>query len=241
MYVTQWLTERWDQLYGAFLEADRWKLYFRGLGKTLEIAAFAVLLGILIGVIIAIVKVSAAQQRDKGKLNKLLWLAEKFCNLYLTVIRGTPVMVQLLIIYTGIFVSMTDGTLAAVVGFGINSGAYVAEIIRAGIQSIDRGQTEAGRSLGLTSGMTMRLIVLPQAVRNILPALFNEFITLLKETSVAGYVAVQDVLKMATNIQNRVYNIAPLLITAVFYLVLVVLMTQVQKLIERRLAASDRR
>ncbi len=239
--MNEWLTGRWEQLYGAFIEGDRWKLYFRGLGKTLEIAAGAVILGIIIGIIIAIIKVSAAQQRERGKCNKILWVAEKICNLYLTVIRGTPVMVQLLIIYTGIFVSMTDGTLAAIIGFGINSGAYVAEIIRAGIQSIDRGQTEAGRSLGLSSGMTMRLIVLPQAVRNILPALFNEFITLLKETSVAGYVAVQDILKMATNIQNRVYNIAPLLITAVFYLVLVVLMTQIQKRIERRLANSDRR
>lgn len=231
----------WEKFSGAFLENGRWILYFKGLGKTLELAAGAVLLGILIGVVVAIIKVSAAQSKQGHKRNPLLWTLEKICDIYLTVIRGTPVMVQLLIIYTGIFTSMTDGTLAGIVGFGINSGAYVAEVIRAGIQSIDRGQTEAGRSLGLSSGKTMRLIILPQAVRNILPALFNEFITLLKETSVAGYIAVQDVLKMATNIQNRVYNIAPLMITAVFYLVLVVGMTQVQRLIERRLSASDRR
>ncbi len=231
----------WEKFSGAFLENGRWILYFKGLGKTLELAAGAVLLGILIGVVVAIIKVSAAQNKQGRGRNPLLWTLEKICDIYLTVIRGTPVMVQLLIIYTGIFTSMTDGTLAGIVGFGINSGAYVAEVIRAGIQSIDRGQTEAGRSLGLSEGKTMRLIVLPQAVRNILPALFNEFITLLKETSVAGYIAVQDVLKMATNIQNRVYNIAPLMITAVFYLVLVVGMTQVQKLIERRLSASDRR
>ena len=134
---------------------------------------------------------------------------------------------------------MTDGTLAGIVGFGINSGAYVAEIIRAGIQSIGKGQTEAGRSLGLTSGMTMRLIVMPQAVRNILPALFNEFITLLKETSVAGYIAVNEVVKMANGIKAKVFNIMPLIITAAIYLVIA--LTQVQKYMEGRLRASDRR
>lgn len=224
----------------AFITNDRWKLYFQGLGKTLQIALGAVILGIIIGVIIAIIKVCAQNART-GKKNIILIILEKICDVYLTVIRGTPVMVQLLIIYAGVFSGMTDGTLSAIVGFGINSGAYVAEIIRAGIQSIDKGQTEAGRSLGLTYGQTMRMIILPQAIKNILPALFNEFITLLKETSVAGYVAVQDVLKVATNIQNKVYNIAPLIITAIFYLVIVFIMTQIQKQIERKLAQSDRR
>ncbi len=220
---------------------DRWKLYFKGLGKTLEIALLAVLLGVMIGIVIALVKVVAAQNRAYGKHNMLIIVADKICSLYLTVIRGTPVMLQLLIIYAGVFVSMTDGTLAAIVGFGINSGAYVAEIIRAGIQSIGKGQTEAGRSLGLTSAMTMRLIVLPQAIRNILPALFNEFITLLKETSVAGYIAVGEIVKMANNIKTKVYTIMPLIITAVFYMVLVIGLEQVQKAIERRLSASDHR
>ena len=239
--MNEWFAKVVSDFSGALIEGDRWKLYFQGLGKTLQIAAGAVVLGIIIGIVIAIIKVSANQHSNSGKCPVFLKILEKICDIYLTVIRGTPVMVQLLIIYAGIFVTMTDGTIAAIVGFGINSGAYVAEIIRAGIQSIDKGQTEAGRSLGLTSGQTMRLIILPQAIRNILPALFNEFITLLKETSVAGYVAVQDILKMATNIQNKVYNIAPLMITAVFYLVLVIIMTQVQKQIERRLAQSDRR
>jgi len=231
----------WSDFYDAFIVGDRWKLYFKGLGKTLEIALLAVLLGVMIGIIIALVKVVAAQNRAHGKHNAVIMVADKICSLYLTIIRGTPVMLQLLIIYAGVFVSMTDGTLAAVVGFGINSGAYVAEIIRAGIQSIGKGQTEAGRSLGLTSAMTMRLIVLPQAIRNILPALFNEFITLLKETSVAGYIAVGEIVKMANNIKTKVYTIMPLIITAVFYMVLVIGLEQVQKAIERRLAASDHR
>lgn len=231
----------WDQFRDAFLVNGRWQLYMKGLLKTLELAAGAVILGIVIGIVIALVKVSAQQSRDGGKHNWFLIIAEKICDLYLTVIRGTPVMLQLLIIYGGIFVSMTDGTLAGIVGFGINSGAYVAEIIRAGIQSISKGQTEAGRSLGLTSGMTMRLIVMPQAVRNILPALFNEFITLLKETSVAGYIAVNEVVKMANGIKAKVFNIMPLIITAAIYLVLVIALTQVQKYMEGRLRASDRR
>lgn len=231
----------WDQFRDAFLVNGRWQLYMKGLLKTLELAAGAVILGIVIGIVIALVKVSAQQSREGGKHNWFLIIAEKICDLYLTVIRGTPVMLQLLIIYGGIFVSMTDGTLAGIVGFGINSGAYVAEIIRAGIQSIGKGQTEAGRSLGLTSAMTMRLIVMPQAVRNILPALFNEFITLLKETSVAGYIAVNEVVKMANGIKAKVFNIMPLIITAAIYLVLVIALTQVQKYMEGRLRASDRR
>lgn len=231
----------WLDFNNAFLVGDRWRLYLKGLGKTLELALLSVLLGVLIGIVVALIKVVAAQNRDAGKKNTLICIAEVLCNLYLTIIRGTPVMLQLLIIYAGVFVSMTDGTLAAVVGFGINSGAYVAEIIRAGIQSIGKGQTEAGRSLGLSAGMTMRLIVLPQAIRNILPALFNEFITLLKETSVAGYIAVSEIVKMANNIKTKVYTIMPLIITAVFYLVLVIGLTQLQKVLERRLSASDHR
>ncbi len=171
----------------------------------------------------------------------LLRAGEWLCDVYLTVIRGTPVMLQLMIIYFSVFASMSDGTLAAIVGFGINSGAYVAEIVRSGIQSINRGQTEAGRSLGLSAGMTMRFIILPQAFRNILPALFNEFITLLKETSVASVIAVPDMVKNATNIKTKIYNIAPLYVTALIYLVLVVGLTVVQRKIEGRLRESDRR
>lgn len=230
-----------DELYAAIVQDGVWKLYLRGMGKTLQIAAGAVVLGIAIGVLIAIVKVSAAQSRGKGAGHACLKAAEAVCNLYLTVIRGTPVMLQLLIIYFSVFASVSDGTLAAIVGFGVNSGAYVAEIVRSGIQSIDKGQTEAGRSLGLTGGMTMRLIVLPQAVKNILPALFNEFITLLKETSVAGYIAVTELTKVSTNIRTITWSMTPLYVVAVLYLIMVVLLGQVQKRLERRLAASDKR
>ena len=181
------------------------------------------------------------QKKMGGHCGVLLRAGEWLCDVYLTVIRGTPVMLQLMIIYFSVFASMSDGTLAAIVGFGINSGAYVAEIVRSGIQSINRGQTEAGRSLGLSAGMTMRFIILPQAFRNILPALFNEFITLLKETSVASVIAVPDMVKNATNIKTKIYNIAPLYVTALIYLVLVVGLTVVQRKIEGRLRESDRR
>lgn len=234
--------ETWGaSIYDALIKDDVWKLYIKGLVKTLEIAACAVILGAIIGVVIAIIKVSAAQSKRHGAGHIVLKIAEAVCNLYLTIIRGTPVMLQLLIIYFSVFASSSDGTMAAILGFGINSGAYVAEIVRSGIQSINKGQTEAGRSLGLSAGMTMRLIVLPQAVKNILPALFNEFITLLKETSVAGTIAVVELTKVSTNIKTLVWTMTPLYIVALIYLTMVVLLGQVQKRLERRLAAGDRR
>ncbi len=232
--MAAFLQENYNNLYIALLADDRWKQYLEGLGRTLLIAACATLIGILIGMIIAVIKVSAASNR------KLRFL-EMLCDLYLTVIRGTPVVVQLLILYTAVFTSMTNGTPVAIIGFGLNSGAYVAEIFRSGIMSIPKGQMEAGRSLGLTSWMTMRLIILPQAIKNILPALFNEFITLLKETSVAGMIAVRDLTKVADGIKGRAFIAEPLFIAALIYLVLVVGMMQVQKRLERRLAKSDRR
>ncbi len=232
--MAAFLQQHYNNLYIALLAEDRWKQYVEGLGRTLLIAACATLIGILIGMIIAVVKVSAAGNR------KLRFL-EILCDLYLTVIRGTPVVVQLLILYTAVFTSMTNGTPVAIIGFGLNSGAYVAEIFRSGIMSIPHGQTEAGRSLGLTSWMTMSLIVLPQAVKNILPALFNEFITLLKETSVAGMIAVRDLTKVADGIKGRAFISEPLFVAALIYLVLVIAMTQVQKRLERRLGKGDRR
>ena len=218
----------------SLIEDNRWQQFVEGLGRTILIAICATLIGILIGLIIAVIKVSADSNRGLRPLAAV-------CDLYLTVIRGTPVVVQLLILYTAVFVSMTDGTICAIVGFGLNSGAYVAEIIRSGITSIPKGQVEAGRSLGLTHWMTMRLIILPQAIKNILPALFNEFITLLKETSVAGMIAVRELTKVSDGIKGRTFSSAPLFITALIYLVLVIGMTQVQKMLERRLAKSDRR
>lgn len=232
--MAAFLQENYNNLYIALLADDRWKQYLEGLGRTLLIAACATLIGIAIGMIIAVIKVSAASNR------KLRFL-EMICDLYLTVIRGTPVVVQLLILYTAVFTSLTNGTPVAIIGFGLNSGAYVAEIFRSGIMSISKGQMEAGRSLGLTSWMTMRLIILPQAIKNILPALFNEFITLLKETSVAGMIAVRDLTKVADGIKGRAFIGEPLFIAALIYLVLVVGMMQVQKKLERRLAKSDRR
>ncbi|MCI8650602.1 MAG: amino acid ABC transporter permease [Anaerotruncus sp.] len=229
-----WLDQNYHNLYVALLAGDRWKQYLEGLGRTLLISACATIIGIVIGLLIAVIKVSAINNRT---LRPLAWL----CDVYLTILRGTPVVVQLLILYAFVFTSLADGTLVAVVGFGLNSGAYVAEIFRSGILSVPHGQTEAGRSLGLTSGMTMRLIVLPQAIKNILPALFNEFITLLKETSIAGYIAVRDLTKVADGIKGRAFIGEPLFIAAIIYLILVVGMTQILKLLERRLAKSDRR
>lgn len=221
-----------SDLYAAFLQGDRWKIYVEGLGNTLLISALACLIGVMIGVIVAIVKYYAVGKKSFG------WkLASGVCGAYTTIIRGTPVIVQLLILYTLVF---NGGFTACIAGFGINSGAYVSEIIRSGIASIDPGQTEAGRSLGLSKTKTMRLIVMPQAVKNILPALFNEFIALLKETSVAGYIAVRDLTKASDSLRLRTYNSMPLFIAAAIYLVLVIVMTQVQKQIERRLARSDR-
>ena len=218
-----------DSFYTAVIADNRWQMYLEGLGNTLIIALSATIIGILIGLIIAVIKYYAVD-------NKKLWILDKICDLYLVVIRGTPVVVQLLILYTAVFTSLTDGLLVAVVGFGINSGAYVAEIIRSGIMSIDKGQSEAGRSLGLNNTQT----ILPQAFKNILPALFNEFIALLKETSVAGMIAVRDLTKAADGIKGRIFEPTPLFIAAIIYLILVIGMTAVQRAIERRLSASDR-
>ena len=222
-----------DKAYKAIIAKDRWKIYLEGLGNTLMIAAVSCLIGLAIAVVVAIVKYTAAQRRGFG------WKAAAWvCNLYTTVIRGTPIILQLLIIYS--VTVWTKGTVACFIGFGINSGAYVSEIIRSGINSVDIGQTEAARSLGLSAGKTMRLIILPQAIKNILPALFNEFIALIKETSVAGYIAVRDITMVANLIKSRVYNIIPLVFVGIIYLAMVIGLTQIQKRLEKRLARSDR-
>lgn len=221
-----------DHLYNALIADSRYVLILRGLRNTLIITFFALLLGLAIGLILAIIKVTVHSRR-----NPLLWLA----NLYTTVIRGTPVVVQLIIINTSIMAQSNNKILIAVIAFGINSGAYVSEIIRGGIQSVDRGQTEAGRSLGLTGAMTMRLIVLPQAVKTVLPSLGNEFITLLKETSVAGYVAISDLTKAGDTIVSRTFDPTAMYLVAIVYLVLVVGLTALLSLMERRLARNDLR
>ena len=220
--------------YQNFIEDDRWKYITDGLFNTLRITFFAVLIGIFLGFLIAVVRSTYDKTHKLGVLNAL-------CKVYLTVIRGTPVLVQLLIIYFVVFGSVKiDKTLVAVIAFGINSGAYVAEIFRSGIMSIDNGQFEAGRSLGFNYPQTMFYIVMPQAFKNVLPALGNEFIGLLKETSVAGYIAIQDLTKGADIIRSRTYSaFMPLIAAALIYLVLVMVFTfSVQKL-ERRLRNSD--
>lgn len=224
-----------DTLYSVTLAEGRWKFYVEGIANTLIMTAGAIVIGVILGVLVAIVKV---YHQSTGKLAVLQWLA----NVYTTIIRGTPIVVQLLIIYYMLFSSVSGrfAPLVAAFAFGINSGAYVSETIRGGIGSIDKGQTEAGRSLGLSQSMTMRLIVLPQAVRNILPALFNEIIMLLKETSVAGWIAVVDITRAGDIVRSRTLGFAPLLVSAAIYLVLVIGLTKVQQYIERRLAASDR-
>jgi polar amino acid transport system permease protein len=228
------LNNLYEAFYNAWVPDQRYIVYFEGLKITLLISFFAILIGIAIGVMVAIVKVTATNAKMK-------WLVS-VCNVYINIIRGTPLMVQLLIIYNLIFTSRnTNELVVGAVCFGINSGAYVAEIIRAGIESIDRGQLEAGRSLGLNYLQTMRLIILPQAVRNILPALGNEFIVLIKETSVASVIAINDLTKVAQYIGSRTWDILPpLVIAAAFYLIIVMGFTKLLGIFERRLAKGDR-
>ena len=230
-----WLFGLGGRFYDSFIRGDRYKSYLSGLLVTVEISFFAILLGICLGILIAVGKVSSAVNP------KLKWLG-RLCNLYTTIIRGTPVIVQLLIIYNLIFTSRdANPILTGAVCFGINSSAYVAEIVRAGIESLDNGQTEAGRSLGFTYPQTMRYIILPQAIRNILPALGNEFISLIKETSVAGYIAVTDLTKAAQLVGNRTFDVLPpLIIAAAIYLVIVVGLTKALSLVERRMSQGDR-
>ncbi len=226
-----------DNIYSNIFYSGRFFLYMKGLYNTLLIAFFAAIVGIAIGTLVAIIKVYSAESRGLRPLNFL-------CDIYLTVVRGTPMAVQLLIMYYVVFgaAPATFRIPVAVIAFGVNSGAYVAEIIRAGIQSIDRGQTEAGRSLGLTKNMTMRYIIMPQAVKNILPALFNEFITLVKETAIVSLIAVPDLTYAATLVRSRTFNAyVPLFFIALVYLTIVVGLTALQKRLERRLAASDQR
>lgn len=219
-----------------FIVDHRWTWLASGLGKTLIITILAALLGVVIGLILAMIRVLAHNGRR-------IFFLTRFADIYVTVIRGTPVLVQLLIIYFVIFASVNiEKTLVAALAFGINSGAYVAEIVRAGVLAVDQGQMEAGRSLGLTYGITMRKIILPQAVKNVLPAMFNELITLLKETSVAGYIAVIDLTRAGDLIRSRTFDaVLPLLAVALIYLLIVMGLTVLMNMLERRLRRSDNR
>ena len=218
----------------TFIREARYKMFLDGLGKTLLITVGATLLGVIIGALIAVVKTI---NKQSGKLKIL----NAICEVYTTVIRGTPVVVQLLIMYFIVFVNSTNSELVGILSFGINSGAYVAELMRAGINAVDIGQTEAGRSLGLSGGVTMRSIVLPQAIKNVLPAIGNEFISLLKETSVIGFLGVIDLTKAAQRVISRTADpYFPYISIALIYLGLVCVLNYFVKKLEKRLAKSDR-
>ena len=230
----------------VFIQDDRWKSLFQGLGNTLVITFFAVMIGIVLGAIVATVRTT--YDKNNGDMKKrnpvgfyILSIANVICKLYLTVIRGTPVVVQLMIAYFIIFATSNNSTAVAVFAFGINSGAYVAEIIRGGIMSIDEGQFEAGRSLGFNYGQTMTYIIIPQVFKVVLPTLCNEFIVLLKETSVAGYVGIMDLTKAGDIIRGRTFSAClPLLGVAAIYLVMVVILTALVGCLERSLRKNER-
>ena len=227
------------QLYQTFIAADRWKWFLNGLKITFAVTIGALILGVIIGLLIAVVR-TAHDSRRMGKSNIILSILNAVCKLYLTVIRGTPAMIQILIMFFVVFSTARNGTPVAMLTFGINSGAYVAEIIRGGIMAVDEGQNEAGRSLGLNFAQTMLYIIIPQALKNVLPALANEFIVLLKETSVACYVAVNDLTKGGEIIRSQTYIQAmPLLIVAALYLIMVVFFSHLVSKLERRLRSSD--
>ena len=217
-----------------FGDSRGWLFMLQGVGVTLQITFFALLIGIALGFVIAVIR----STHDKQKKWKIL---NSCCNVYLTVIRGTPMMIQLLIIYFVVFSSVNVNKIfAAVIAFGINSAAYVAEIIRSGIMSVDEGQFEAGRSLGFNYAQTMRYIVAPQAIKNVLPALGNEFIVLLKETSISGYIAINDLTKVGDSIRSRTWDPMVLFVVALIYLALVMIVTQLVNYLERRLRNGEK-
>ena len=222
-----------------FITDNRWKYFTNGLGTTYVVSFFAVILGVVIGVLIAVVR-SSADKLDRPPL--VVKILNVICKLYLTVIRGTPAMIQLLIMYYIVFGSVdVSKRLVAILTFGINSGAYVAEIIRSGIMSVDQGQFEAGRSLGLTYVQTMWYIIIPQAFKNVLPALGNEFITLLKETSICGYIALTDVTHGANTVRSQTYEpYMPLFAAALIYLVSVSVLSALISRLERRMRVNER-
>ena len=230
-----WLEKVGGMFETAFIEGDRWKLYINGLRVTLQIALFAAILGLLIGTVLALMKLST---KRNGK--KTIWA--RIANAYIDIIRGTPSVLQLLIMWFIIMANCKNGMLVASLSFGINSGAYVAEIVRAGIMAVDKGQTEAGRSLGLSKAQTMIYIVIPQAVKNVLPPIGNEFIVLLKETAIVGYVSLTDLTRVANQISSRTYEaFMPLIGAAVIYFVIIKILTILLDRLERRLRKSDNR
>ena len=230
--LSSWWSAQADNFYICFVKNDRWQYITNGLGRTLEVALCAVLLGAALGFLVAIVRTTHDKHGRLGVLNAV-------AKVYITVIRGTPMTVQLLIAYFIIFASLNNKVLVAILAFGFNSGAYVAEIIRAGITSIDDGQMEAARSLGLSYSQGMRRIVLPQAIRNVLPALGNEFIVMLKDTSIASFIGLDDLARGGSIIRSQTYQAyIPFLAVAAIYLVLVMIFSKLLAKLEKRLHRS---
>ncbi len=231
--IADFFTNVWNDFYAdfyaSFIKEDRYMLLLDGIGVTIKVSLLAVVLGIAIGMIIALFNLSNSK------------FLRAIGNVYTDVIRGTPSVTQLMIIYFVVFASLhVDKWIIAAIAFGINSGAYVSEIIRAGIMSIDKGQTEAGRSLGLNAAQTMSRIVVPQAVKNIFPALCNEFIVLIKETAIVGYVGLMDIQKAGDFIKSATYKpIMPLIATAIIYFVIIKVLTLLLGLIEKQLRKSE--
>ena len=229
-FLTNWIAKFSETM----IENDRYLMIFEGLGNTVKITLGALCIGVLIGLIIAVVKYLAED-------SKVLKPLAKLCDLYVTVIRGIPVVVLLLIFYYVLMRSSRDGVVVAIITFGVNSGAYMAELIRSGINAVDKGQMEAGRSLGLSKMQTMQKIILPQAVRYVLPAVGNELIALLKETSVAGYVAIRDLTKAGDLIRNNTYDMVnPLMVVTMCYLVMVIGLTTLLGKVEKNLAKEKK-
>lgn len=241
-----WLSELIEDIQFVFFKDDRYKQLINGFLNTLKITAGALLVGIIIGILIAAVRTSFDKNKESMKLRGgfsyfVLSVLNAICKVYLTIVRGTPVVVQLMIMYFVIFAYSDNGIMVAIIAFGINSGAYVAEIFRAGIMSIDNGQFEAGRSLGFNYFQTMRYVIVPQMFKAVLPTLCNEFIALLKETSVAGYVGVIDLTKAGNIIAGRTFMyFIPLITVAIIYLVIVMILSWLVGRLERRLRKSDR-
>lgn len=234
--MSDFFTNLGQRLYDDFIVENRYMYLVKGLGNTIIITIGALIIGVILGVLVALVRVN--HQNDRRKLRVL----NAICALYLTLFRGTPTIVQLMLFYFVFLVNIRNGITVAIIAFGLNSGAYMAEVIRSGIQSVDRGQMEAGRSLGLSQKQTLSKIILPQAFKNVAPAVFNEFITLVKETSVAGYVGIADLTKGGDVLRSITWDaFPPLLAVALVYLVIVIFLTAILHLIERRLARSDLR
>lgn len=227
--------------YKAFVDGDRWKLYLKGIGITLELTITALVIGVILGILVAVVRTAHDQQRI-GRRNPALGVLNVLCKIYTTVIRGTPMMVQLLIWGFVVFKTSRNHTMVGIIGLGINSGAYVAEIVRGGLMSVDQGQMEAGRSLGLGYLDTMRFIIIPQAFKNILPSLGNELITLFKDTSLVSAIGGTELVYFAEAVGSKTYEyMFPYVGIALMYLVVVMVLTWLLGKLERRLRQSDRR